>query len=193
MILEQKFITTSNYVALDKANFDTYSNEFAFLLQAIGAELDNFFKVYCGFNASKRKNIKDYAVSILASYPDVTSQKINVIGTNIELIPFAGWVVAASAQSLSWWNAFDTIKHNRQGTFSNANQKNVINILAALYLLEMKQFSKVAKQGPEHLEEPDNPDEKSKLFSLEGWNLRYVKIGDNLALVDDTVCCLCEV
>lgn len=33
---------------------------YALLLQSIGAELDNFFKVYCGFAAEDRKNMNDY-------------------------------------------------------------------------------------------------------------------------------------
>lgn len=39
------------YIELDWQNAGTFSNEYALLLQSIGAELDNFFKVYCGFLA----------------------------------------------------------------------------------------------------------------------------------------------
>ena len=48
-MLEDKFLATVNYVELNQANFQSFSNEYALLLQAIGAELDNFFKAYCGF------------------------------------------------------------------------------------------------------------------------------------------------
>ena len=48
--LEKKFINTLNYVEMSLENANTFSNEYAFLLQSIGAELDNFFKVYLKLN-----------------------------------------------------------------------------------------------------------------------------------------------
>ena len=52
LLLEEKFIHTLNYVELAKENFGTYSNEYAALIQMIGAELDSFFKVYCASELS---------------------------------------------------------------------------------------------------------------------------------------------
>ena len=39
-LLENKFLEASNYVEISKDNFFTYSNEYAMLLQSIGAELE---------------------------------------------------------------------------------------------------------------------------------------------------------
>ena len=57
LMLENRLIKTLDCVELSQDNYNTYSNEFAALLQIIGAELDNFFKVYCGFSLSERKTI----------------------------------------------------------------------------------------------------------------------------------------
>lgn len=43
LVLEEKFKNTLNYIELDWQNAGTFSNEYALLLQSIGAELDNFF------------------------------------------------------------------------------------------------------------------------------------------------------
>ena len=59
LMLENKFLNILNYVELTADNYNTYSNEFAALLQIIGAELDNFFKVYCNFNSNERKSVTD--------------------------------------------------------------------------------------------------------------------------------------
>lgn len=169
--LENRFLATSTYVEIHKDNFSTFSNEYALLLQACGAELDNFFKVYCGFNSYDRKNINDYSASILLSYPDIVDQKVEIKDRDIELQPFLGWSTAAPAKSLSWWQAFDTIKHNRASNKTLANQENVLNMLAALYILEMKYFSIVAKKDSNgKLLEPDVPDTASKLFYMKNWN-----------------------
>ena len=50
LMLEKKLMTTFNYVELSTSNFSTFSNEYALLIQSIGAELDSFFKLYCSFD-----------------------------------------------------------------------------------------------------------------------------------------------
>ena len=80
LVLEEKFRNTLNYVELDQDNERTFSNEYALLLQAIGAELDNFFKVYCRFSPDDRKTIKDYCPFVLNRYSDIVNQKVFVLG-----------------------------------------------------------------------------------------------------------------
>ena len=57
MMLEEKFINTLDFVALSTDNEAAYSNEYAGLIQMIGAEMDSFFKEYCGFAPTDNKNI----------------------------------------------------------------------------------------------------------------------------------------
>lgn len=187
-MLEDKFLATANFVEINPANFSSFSNEYALLLQSIGAELDNFFKVYCGFALTDRKNIADYTTPVLSDFPSIKEEQIKVLGTDITVSPFAGWNGAAPAQSLSWWTAFGHIKHNRIDNFPEANQENVLNMLAALFLLEMKQFGKVARESNGHLDEPDSPDEKSQIFEPIGWNYRYIRVGEHFAVVDGEFC-----
>lgn len=90
LILEDKFRNTLNYVELDERNSTSFSNEYALLLQSIGAELDNFFKVYCDFSAQDRKTINDYCSFILSDYPDIVNQKVLIPEMDIELQPYQG-------------------------------------------------------------------------------------------------------
>ena len=178
-MLENKFLSTANYVEIHPANFHSFSNEYALLLQSIGAELDNFFKVYCGYGLTDRKTIADYAAFMLSDFPSITTESIKVLGTDIEVTPFEGWNTATPAQSLSWWIAFDNIKHNRIGNFPEANQENVLNMLAALYLLEVRMFTKATKDNPaQGLAEVDIPSEDSSVFSLPLWNFRSISADD---------------
>ena len=149
------------------------------LLQSIGSELDNVFKVYCGFNPTERKNITDYANFILNEYPAIVIDEIRIAGTDVTVMPFQGWTATAAAQSLSWWQAFDDIKHNRYGKFPEANQGNVLNTLAALYILEMRMFTKATKEkNPTQLSDWDIPDENSKVFLYPKWKFRCIDISD---------------
>ena len=83
LVLEEKFKNTLNYVELNWQNAATFSNEYALLLQSIGAELDNFFKLYCGFAPEDRKNIKDYCTFVLNDYSDIVNRKVLIPERNM--------------------------------------------------------------------------------------------------------------
>lgn len=182
LILEEKFRITLNYVELDERNAFSFSNEYALLLQSIGAELDNFFKVYCDFSAQDRKTINDYCSFILSDYPDIVNQKVLILEMDIELQPYQGWNESQPSKSLMFWDSFCKIKHSRYTNIQEANLKNVLNMLAALYLLEMKYLSKITQ------DEPDVPDRKSNLFELKDWRYRYIPLAPGFAIVDGSVC-----
>lgn len=178
-MLEDKFLATVNYVEIDPVNFGCFSNEYALLLQSIGAELDNVFKVYCGFNPTERKNITDYANNILSGYPAIVNDEIRVANTDVKVVPFQEWTTTAAAQSLQWWQAFDKVKHNRYGNYQEANLENVLNALAALYILELKMFTRATKEkNHAELSDWDIPDGDSKVFLYPKWKFRSIDFND---------------
>lgn len=171
ILLERKFINTLSYVELCPENFYTYSNEYAHLLQSIGAELDCFFKVYCGFPLTDIKKVTEYADFILnRDWPEIKTQSVKV--GEIELTPFKDWDANKARQSLPFWNAFNNIKHSRGLNMSSASLENVLNALAALYILEMKFFKKLADESIS----PDVMENESEIFRLEDWPRRYMNL-----------------
>ena len=74
LMLEKKLMTTFNYVELSTSNFSTFSNEYALLIQSIGAELDSFFAEnilnnvdnFANVDIIGFKNIFDVISSIIA-------------------------------------------------------------------------------------------------------------------------------
>lgn len=182
LVLEEKFKNTLNYVELDWENAGAFSNEYALLLQSIGAELDNFFKVYCGFSSNDRKNINDYCSFVINDYADIVNQKIQVMEHDMVFKPYQGWNETNPAQSLLFWDGFCKIKHSRYANIKMANQKNVLYALGALYLLEMKYLSKIAGS-----KEPDVPNKKSELFELVDWTYRFIPMGDMFACIEGDI------
>lgn len=185
LILEKRFIETIAYVELNSDNYNAYSNNFALLIQAIGAELDMLFKLYCGFVASDRKNIVDYVKAIdneenylkpkhALDYP-FREQEVIVDVYGVMVQPFKDWDSSKPAQSLKWWDAFDKLKHNRFNNRKLANQENTLNLLAALFLVEMKYLKKIT----EGTEELDVFDIGSELFTLKKWSTKYIPL-DNV-------------
>ena len=88
MMLEEKFIHTLDFVALSTDNEATYSNEYAGLIQMIGAEMDSFFKEYCGFAPTDNKNISHYYPVVTADFPDVTNQEVHIRMADMTIKPF---------------------------------------------------------------------------------------------------------
>ena len=137
LMLEKHFVESIEFVELHRDNFNAFSNGYALLIQAIGAELDTVFKEFCGFNTADRKTIADYAQHILINTPNIKNQKIHIQEYDIEIQPFMNWDINQPGQSLQWWEAFTDVKHNRYEQLKQARQENVLNILGALYLIEM--------------------------------------------------------
>ena len=74
LMLEKRFVESIEFVELHEDNFDAFSNGYALLIQAIGAELDTVFKEFYGFNTTDRKTVADYAQYILTNTPDIKNQ-----------------------------------------------------------------------------------------------------------------------
>lgn len=181
LMLENRFIESIEYAELHESNFNAFSNGYALLIQVIGAELDTVFKEFCGFNTSDRKTIADYAQYILTSKPDIINRKILLQEYDIEIQPFQTWDVNQPAQSLQWWTAFTDIKHNRYDQLQQAKQENVLNILGALYLIEMMYLKKIT----ENTSELDIFDESSKLFTLKNWTSKAVPMDEVFMVLVD--------
>lgn len=182
LVLEKKFVDSIEYVELHEDNYNAFSNGYALLIQVIGAELDILFKEYCGFDTSDRKKtITDYARFILHDSPNIVNQKINLQQYDIEIQPFKGWDANQAAQSLPWWSAFTNIKHNRYDKLKQAKQENALNILGALFLIEMMYLKKITN-GTSDI---DVFDQSSNLFSLRNWSTKAVPMNQVFAVLDD--------
>ena len=181
LLLEKKFLNTVNFVEICENNKDTYSNEYAYMLQAIGGELDTFFKEYCGFALADRKSIADYEKIAIVKFPGIKTQDVEVILNKEVYIPFENWDSNQPAQSLLWWQAYDLVKHNRVDNIKEASQKNVIYMLSALFMLEMKLLDEIFQSTGE----PNIPNEKSSLFDLPSWKYSHTSFTELLAPCQD--------
>lgn len=169
LMLEKRFLDTTQYVELNHENFRTFSLEYVNLLQSIGSELDVFMKVICGFKQSEIRDINDYYRKIVPKYKKIKAQKVIVNALNKPINPFNNWSSKCPAESLKWWHAYNLVKHGRIENFKLAKLENVLNALAALYLLEMYYLKDIVKE-----DEMDIPDRESELFALDNWETRFI-------------------
>ena len=129
--IESDLSNTSQYVEPDGQE-NVYSFEFAKILILACTEVESVFKAVCKEITGQQvqADIKEYKNIILSKYPRIieTEILINRLGRTIK--PFDKW----NKTRLSWWDAYQEIKHNRGSYFSNASYFNAVMALSALYV-----------------------------------------------------------
>lgn len=116
-----------------------------------------------------------------ASIKSIKNQKISVQEYDIEIQPFMNWNINQPGQSLQWWEAFTDVKHDRYEQLKQAKQENVLNILGALYLIEMLYLKKITA-GTDELDVFDEP---SNLFTLKNWTSKAVPLSKAFAVLGE--------
>ena len=177
--LEERFLKTGNYVFFSTDNYNVYSYEFISLLQVIGSEIDVLFKTICGYPGDNSKNMNNYRTDILAQSPHISVLTVKVSFFDVSVTPFS-----QLATGMLWWQNYNAVKHDRQGSMNKANLETVLTALAALFLLERVLLSN-------HLGESAYQFiRSSELFRVEGIDaqaqLRWITKADgSMALVRD--------
>jgi len=154
--LEKLFLETEKYVAIDNSNRKTYSLQYSILLQAICGEIDVVIKrfIYEYDNHIVVKNMEDY-VSFLYNHNTGLENEVAFLDDyNLDFQPWKsiGFRNVNGENRLicpKWWSEYNSIKHRRitfekqnnefkiiEKNIKHANQENVLNALAALFILE---------------------------------------------------------
>lgn len=172
-------------MTLDNENLNTFSSIYLKLILEIGSEVDNIFREICGL--SGRVDISDYAAPVFSKYPAIVNQFVSVNDSSICISPFSGWNTAQPSQSLSFWNNYNSIKHDRITNYKKASLETTINALAGLFILLMYRIDELYKKEPNAVF--NYPHEReSKLFYLNDWGQRFRsdKIKSNYPIFDDS-------
>lgn len=194
--LENEFIDTQNFVAIDYDNRKTFSTEYLKIFLLTCAEIDVVAKVFCaelesGFN----KDTMPYYCKVLTNhFVDFKERVINFIPQRYNIYPWEDWTYTESkdrrgvqrvnGSGPEWWSVHNKVKHSRTLVnkedltinFKKANQKNVINALAGLYQIEMYFYAFLAKKAGSDIL---TPIPKSKLFYIDSWDSCFVPSEEN--------------
>lgn len=205
LILEKDFLATERYLAIDALNFSAFSNEYIKQYQAICSEIDVIAKSFCremepGFKGS---SINTYCKCIVDNNADFASRTVKLRDKDIRLTPWENWTYTMEspkkgppkpvAVNPDWWQKYNKIKHKRTTTNSEtglpyyklANQKNVLNALAALYQLEMYYYRLLHQKH--FRDRADMPGPDSKIYEVENWGNKWVMTGAHMGFLLATV------
>lgn len=182
--LENDFLNTEKYVAIDANNKNAFSIEYMKILQMVCSEVDVVAKSFCKEidTSFKGDKINQYCKKITMEYTDFSKDSVHFLLGNIDMTPWSGWTFVEKntndgkkkiySNNPLWWKNHNEIKHNRTSfkggkqNYKKANQNNVIYALAALFQVEMYFYNLLADN--ENLERK-TPLPKSKLFSILRW------------------------
>lgn len=194
LVLEKDFLQTERFISFDLGknylydkkgctnygNSMCFSNEFIKQYQSICSEIDVILKTICKEinNKSKAKEIKGYTNEVLKKWPGITNQKVAM--KYIELIPFMNWSLQPY-NSPDWWTPYNNVKHKRIKNYKEANLKNVLNSLAALYILEHYLVKYIGDRDSTY----DVPNDISQLFEMVNYKTRKTVVGRNSYLTSD--------
>lgn len=141
--LEKEFFSTESYVAIEKANYKTYSVHYNRLYQSICSEIDCILKEICKQIDSKSKasKITRYYSIIINNMDKLKQETVYFNKQRIEIKPWKNWT---KDKSPTWWTYYNKVKHHRMEIeeetnkqyYKYANLENVLNALAGLYILE---------------------------------------------------------
>lgn len=144
-ILEKQMISLSEYISIDKLNYPTFSLQLNTLFISICSEIDSLADEFCKILKDKNPpyGIINKIEIIIEKHPNLRNCHIETKYpfTKIDLVPF----YRIKHDSDSWWLSYNRIKHDRLGENANgrfnyqqANLKNVLHSIAALYILISK-------------------------------------------------------
>jgi hypothetical protein len=141
-MLERDFASTADFVEPHPLNYNTFSDRYAGLILLIGSETDVVAKrLVAHIDASSRNDrIGDYQKAIVARYPQLHTIEVSINRYGLSTKPWSSWESDA-INSPIWWKAYNKVKHSRLENIQEASQKNVIDSLCGLFLLNMYLYS----------------------------------------------------
>ena len=158
LLLEQDFLNTEKYISIDINNAHSFSIEYLKLYLSVCSEVDVILKTFCKLvdNAYKGDNIMEHLYLLTNQFNYLTEQKVILnkydltfmpwVDVNIE-VRYAKYGYKKYKGNLpNWWHHYNNVKHKRteinskfnKSNFNFANQENLLNALAGLFIIEKK-------------------------------------------------------
>lgn len=173
--LEKQFLELTFFIHIDDNQLSTYSIKISELILRAAIEVESIAKDLHLMNGGvDKKNLKydEEALKYLNSLWKLDKKILiqnssNIFTTKNTLIPFLKNTKGANGKlTYSWNNAYQNIKHNRAGSLEHGCLKNLIEILGALYILNLYYKDETFDFGNENERNNFSTQLNSKLFSV---------------------------
>ena|GEM_PF-1154149 len=142
-----------NYIEPTTNNLNAYGHKSRELLILACTEVEYLFLQFLKDNKYKTKPKHSYSTNDYVKCRDIL--KLN--DYSVELVlhpdlgyfsPFKNWVDTRPTKSLSWYDAYNSVKHDRGGNFRRAALKHLIESVAAIHILLESQYGSIVFDSP---------------------------------------------
>jgi hypothetical protein len=147
LALEDDIQRLARFIEFDAKNFECYSLEIARILLASSSEVDIVCKQLClHFNpTSKANNINHHRDELVAAIPNLPDFQVLIRRHSLTLTPWVEWHDKSGVPY--WWTAHNKVKHERHSHYQQANLKNALNAVSALFVLLLYLYKTDAEKG----------------------------------------------
>ncbi|WP_152526905.1 hypothetical protein [Pseudogulbenkiania ferrooxidans] len=124
-------------------NLNTYSHKIRELLILACTEVEASWKAVLAENSTKKEdryNTNHYVKTKDLLKLDKWSALLKDYEHLETFTPFKYWSASNPTSSLEWYDAYNAVKHDREGNFERANLKNLLNAMAAMHILLCAQW-----------------------------------------------------
>jgi len=151
-IIERDLVRLFEHIEPANANLKTYSHRLYELLLRASTEFEANCKGVLeanGYNCSKDLSIRDYYKTNAASRLSEYEVRVSVWrGTPRVFRPLGDW---STGQSLTWYQEYNSVKHDRSRCFEAANLENVLSAVAGVLAVLFSQFHTLCFRAHAHV------------------------------------------
>ena len=118
---------------------DVYSDAFRQIILVACSEFETMCKYICNEKGKASDTILKISKCVLENYPKIVETMIYTKYSFVK--PLKKWGIIEDdygnekTDGLSWWNAYNNIKHDKKGSFKEATLDNAFMSLASLYII----------------------------------------------------------
>lgn len=149
-LLFRKLENVFSIIEPDRAHDPVFGLELRELVILACTEVESAWKSVLLANGAKGRNFstKKYVKLLEPMRLKEWEVRLNLFPDYGPITPFETWEdkEEKTTKSLAWYDAYNKVKHNRESALAEATFGNVVNAMAALFILTIAQF------GTEHLD-----------------------------------------
>jgi hypothetical protein len=143
--LEKEIMDLSFYITFCDAHLKVYSSKLSDILLRCCSECENAAKTLIDMNnfSTDKPSFPKCGDHLLSKYRTLNKTEVDITWlyqefSNLKnvVIPFSTWASKNSKNPI-WFDAYNSIKHNRNYNIHEGNLENVISALAGLFILNL--------------------------------------------------------
>jgi hypothetical protein len=144
--IEDDLNNLSRFIEFDVRNENVFSIELVRLLISSSSEFEIVTKELCNIRDTtiRINNINDIRKNMLFFYPAIYDIEIIVPRFGLTYKPLINW---KNNNNCDWWASYNSVKHTRNEKYKDANLKNVINSIGALYIANLYYYNSLQEKN----------------------------------------------